>query len=71
MQQTAQSIQALPRENPEYEYITTTLYELIEAINEELQPGEEDLLSKIVSDLAEDQRIRFVGNSPEQRMKFD
>jgi hypothetical protein len=59
MQRTAQSIQALPPENPEHEYITTTLYELIEAINEELKPGEEELLGMIVSDLSEDQRIRF------------
>jgi hypothetical protein len=59
MQRTAQSIQALPPENPEREYITTTLYELIEAINEELKPGEEELLGMIVSDLSEDQRIRF------------
>jgi len=56
MQQATQSIQALPQENPEYEYITTTLYELIEAINEELQPGEEALLGRIVADLAEAQR---------------
>jgi Mg2+ and Co2+ transporter CorA len=57
MQRITQSIQALPQENPEYEYITTTLYDLIEAINEELKPGEEELLGMIVSDLAEDQRI--------------
>jgi hypothetical protein len=59
MRQTTQSIQALPRENPEYEYITTTLYELIEAVNEELQPGEEELLGRIVLDLVEDQKIRM------------
>ncbi len=57
MQQTAQSIQALPTENPEHEYITTTLYELIEAINEELNPGEEKLLGRIVLDLAENQMM--------------
>jgi hypothetical protein len=55
MQHVTQSLQVLPRENPEYEYITTTLYELIEAINEELQPGEEELLGRIVLDLAEEQ----------------
>jgi len=57
MHQATQGIQALPRENPEYEYITTTLYDLIEAINEELQPGKEELLGRIVSHLAEDQRM--------------
>lgn len=67
MQQATQSIQALPQENPEYEHITTTLYELIEAINEELQPGEEALLGRIVADLTEAQKIQFVGNSPQQQ----
>jgi len=67
MQQPTQSVQVLPRQNPEYEYITTTLYDLIETINEELKPGEEALLGRVVSDLAEAQRMQFVGNSPEQR----
>lgn len=56
MQQAMQTIQGLEQESG-YEYITTTLYDLIEAINEELQPGEEELLGRIVYDLAEDQRI--------------
>lgn len=56
MQQAMQTIQALEQESG-YEYITTTLYDLIEAINEELQPGEEELLGRIVYGLAEDQRI--------------
>ncbi len=56
MQQVMQTIQALEQESG-YEYITTTLYGLIEAVNEELQPGEEELLGRIVYDLAEDQRI--------------
>jgi hypothetical protein len=67
MQRATQTLQILPRENPEYEYITTTLYELIEAINEELQPGEEELVGRIVLDLAEGQKIRFMGNSLVQR----
>jgi hypothetical protein len=56
MRQVTQRLHVIPRENPEYEYITTTLYELIEAINEELQPGEEGLLGRIVLDLAEDKK---------------
>jgi uncharacterized protein YbcI len=59
MQQATQSLQVLAQENLEYEYITTTLYELIEAVNEELQPGEEELLGRIVLDLVEDQKIRM------------
>jgi len=57
MQRATQSIQALPQENPEHEYITTTLYELIEAISEELKPGQEELVGRIVYDLAEAQKI--------------
>jgi hypothetical protein len=60
MHHVTQNLQAVPRENPEYEHITTTLHELIEAINEELQPGEEGLLERIVLDLAKDQKISFV-----------
>jgi len=67
MQQAAQNIQALPQKNSKYEHITTTLYDLIEAINEELQPEEEDLLGRIVFDLAENQRIKFIKNSLVQR----
>ncbi len=62
MQQATQGLEVLPRENPEYWYITTTLYELIEAINEELQPGEEELVGKVVLDLAERGKITFAGN---------
>jgi hypothetical protein len=56
MQQAMETIQAPPQDSG-YEYITTTLYDLIEAINEELQPGEEALLGRIVFDVAEARRI--------------
>lgn len=59
MQHVTQSLKALPRENPEYEYITTTLYELIEAINE-VQPVEEAMIENIVLDLAERGKITFI-----------
>jgi len=68
MRHVTLNLQTLPREDPEYQHITTTLYELIEAINEELQPGEKGLLERIVSDLAEGQRIQFLVKSPEQRI---
>jgi hypothetical protein len=56
MQRAMQNIQAPPQDSG-YGYITTTLYELIEAINEELRPGEEELLGRIVYDLAEARKI--------------
>jgi len=56
MKQVMQIIQTPPQDSG-YEYITTTLYDLIEAINEELRPGEEDLLGKVYYDLLESQKI--------------
>jgi hypothetical protein len=50
MQQATQSIQAPPQDSG-YSYITTTLYELIE------EPGQEELVGRIVYDLAEAQKI--------------
>ncbi|MFP3869592.1 MAG: response regulator [Syntrophobacteria bacterium] len=64
MEQVTQVLQMIPQENPEYKCMTTTLYELIEVINEELQPGEERLLERVMLDLAERQKIRFLENSP-------
>jgi len=56
MKQAMQTIQTTP-EDYGYESITTTLYDLIEAINEELRPGEEELLGKVYYDLAKSQKI--------------
>lgn len=56
MGQAIQKIQKTP-EDYGYESITTTLYDLIEAINEELRPGEEELLGKVYYDLVESQKI--------------
>jgi len=39
--------------------ITTTLYELIEAITEEVQLGEDWLVSEVVLDLFDTSHIRF------------
>ena len=45
--------------------IKTTLCELIEAINEELQPGEEHLVSTIVLHLLDTGKIKFTGDPEE------
>jgi len=39
--------------------ITTTLYELIEAISEEVQSGEDWMVSDVVLDLLDTSHIRF------------
>jgi len=55
MLQVMQSFEEVKPESREDDTITTTLYDLIEAINEELQPGEEDLLVSVALGLAGDQ----------------
>ncbi|MFW6115283.1 MAG: hypothetical protein ACOC6E_03195 [Thermodesulfobacteriota bacterium] len=62
MEQVIHSLRELQGNDPDpgCRYITTSLYELIETISEELRPGEEELLGKIVTDLAGDQQIQFV-----------
>lgn len=42
--------------------ITTTLYELMEAVQEEVSPNEEGLVARVVADLMNSGRIRFTGN---------
>ncbi len=66
MRQITRAIESLPQANQEYEYISTTLYRLIEAINEELQPGEEKLIGKIVLDLVKNKRIVTRGGPPKK-----
>jgi hypothetical protein len=42
--------------------VTTTLYDLIETIDNEVPPGEEGLVTAVVADLLNSRRIRFIGN---------
>ena len=65
MQKVKLSHREISQERPEYE----SLDKLIKGINIALQPGKEVLLKRVMSDLAENQRIQFGGNSPEQRTK--
>jgi len=43
--------------------VKTTLYELIDTINEEVQPAEDRLVAEVVIDLFETGKIKFKGNS--------
>lgn len=42
--------------------IKSTLYDLIEAISDEVERGEDDLITASVLDLIESRRIKFVMN---------
>ncbi len=71
MQAMAQSISTVASTYWESTTTKTTLYELIEAISEELQPGEEHLVSTIVLHLFDTRRIKFLGNPEEIRKAIE
>jgi hypothetical protein len=50
--------------------ITTTLYELIEAIRDEVPAGEEKLVTAVVADLLDAGRIRYMGNSDRTKINI-
>lgn len=60
MQQMAQPYSTPEPAQPELATITTTLGELIGAINEELEPEEDHLVAKVVLHLLETGRIKFM-----------
>ena len=59
MEAIAQSFCAAEAEHSGSLTIETTLYELIEAINEQVQPGEDRLVIEAVLDLIETGQITF------------
>ena len=60
MQQLARESSTQEPAQPELATVTTTLGELISAINEEAEPQEERLVAEIVLHLLETRRIRFL-----------
>jgi hypothetical protein len=63
MQRVKQNLPLISQKSLEYK----SLDRLIEGINNALQPGKEDLLGRMMSDLAEDQKKQFGDNSSGQR----
>lgn len=43
--------------------ITTTLYDVVEAVQEEVSPGEEGLVTEVVTDLFNTGRIQLVDDA--------
>lgn len=60
MQQAVQAFQLLDPTNAELTTITTTLRDLIGAIQEEVEPEEDHLIAEVVLDLVDTGRIRFL-----------
>ena len=65
MEAIAQSFCAAEPEHSASTTIETTLYELIEAINEQVQPGEDRLVVETVLDLIDTGQITFPGSMRE------
>jgi hypothetical protein len=56
MQQMEQNFDSMTPEHSEFERVETTLWKLVEALNEEVCPGEEQLLPLIVSHILDSGR---------------
>ena len=65
MEAIAQSFSAAEPEHSGSTTIETTLYELIGAINEQVQPGEDRLVVETVLDLIDTGQITFPGTMGE------
>lgn len=65
MEAIAQSFCAAEPEHSGSTTIETTLYKLIEAINEQVRPREERLVVEAVSDLIDTGQIKFPGSMGE------
>lgn len=63
MQPMAQAFPSTKQADPELSINETTLYELIHAISEEVQPGEDGLLAEVVLDLLETDQIKLLGTA--------
>ena len=65
MEAIAQSFSAAEPEHSGLTTIETTLYELIEAVGEEVQPGEDRLVVETMLDLFDTGQITFPGSMGE------
>ncbi len=62
MQALATNLAPAPASSPAPAHITTTLYDLVEAISAEVGPDEEHLVTAAVMHLINSNRARFVGS---------
>ena len=62
MQIATQSIPTQVPEDTEPTTVATTLYELVEAISAEVEPGEDDLIIATVVHLLNSGRVKFTGD---------
>ena len=71
MEATSQYLDTLKTKHSKLTHINTTLYELIEAISDEVQPEEDKLVSETVLHLLNSNRIRYLDAAPAIKKKSD
>ena len=59
------AVETVERETPETLCIVTSLYDVIAALNDEVEPWEEDVVTATVVDLCKTRRLQFL-NVPEE-----
>ena len=62
MQLTTKNFSPLKRRYPQSTVVKTTLYELIDAISDEVLPGEEKLVGEVVVNMFNTEKVKFTNN---------
>ena len=67
MEATTQDFNTAESACPRLTAIETTLYELIEAVGEEVQPGEDRLIAETVSHLLDTDHVKFLRDASNRK----
>jgi hypothetical protein len=62
MQLTTKNFSPFKRRYPQSTVVKTTLYELIDAISDEVLPGEEKLVGEVVMNIFNTEKVKFTNN---------
>ena len=62
MQLTTKNFSPFKRRHPQSTVVKTTLYELIDAISDEVLPGEEKLVVEVVVNIFNTEKVKFTNN---------
>lgn len=71
MEAMAQSFDTVEQASPELTTDKTTMYELIEAISDQVQPEEDRLVVEAVLDLIDTGQVKFLGSIGESVSRED
>ena len=62
MQLTTKNFSPFKIRDPQSTVVKTTLYELIDAISDEVLPGEEKLVGEVVVNMFNTEKVKFTNN---------